>query len=73
MLLLKLSTKLRSLPITTGESAEGSAMPVQDRLPVVRVPVLSRAIVEHWVRASSTLLSRRRIPLQPALIMPFKP
>lgn len=45
------------------DSLNGSVIPTQDRLPVVSVPVLSRATVEHSVRASRTLLSLNNIPL----------
>lgn len=37
---------------------------MHDRVPVVRVPVLSTAMVEQRVKASKTLLSLSRMPLQ---------
>ena len=44
--------------------APGVSSAVQDRLPVVRVPVLSKAIVEHCTSASSTRPPLIRMPLQ---------
>ena len=51
------------LGLCGGAGAPGVSKAVQDRLPVVRVPVLSKAIVEHCTSASSTRPPLIRMPL----------